>query len=51
MALAAQINELLDKGWEVVALGATSPRALDEKERHVVDALTKGRLPKPPSSG
>lgn len=44
MALAAQINELADQGWEVVALGATSPRKLDAKERQVVDALTRGRL-------
>lgn len=44
MALAAQINELLDRGWEVVALGATSPRELYHKERQVVDTLTRGRM-------
>lgn len=44
MALAAQINEVLDQGWRVVGIGATSPRELDDKEQQVVEALTHGRL-------
>lgn len=44
MALAAQVNEILDHGWEVVALGVTAPRELDDKERQVIEALTHGRL-------
>jgi hypothetical protein len=44
MALAAQINDILDHGWEVLAMGATSPRELDDKEQQVVEALTHGRL-------
>lgn len=51
LALVAQLNELLDKGWDVVDLGATSPRQLDAKERQVVDTLTHGRLPPDSSSG
>ena len=42
--LAAQLNDLSERGWEVLEVGATSPRELDEKERQVVEALTRGRL-------
>lgn len=45
IALAAQINEILDNGWTIDGLGATSPRELATKERSVIAALTHGRLP------
>lgn len=44
MSLAAQINEIVEHGWHVVGVGATSPRPLDEKERQVIQALTRGRV-------
>jgi len=44
VALAAQINEVLDRGGRIQAVGATSPRDLDPREWQVVRALTRGRF-------
>lgn len=44
MALAAQINQIVDEGWTVIAIGATASRPLDEKERSVIATLTRGRV-------
>lgn len=44
MGLASVLNELLERGWQVVEIGATSPRPLNAKERQVVQTLTRGRV-------
>jgi hypothetical protein len=43
MALASQINEIHDRGWRILSVGANSPRPLDAKERSVISLLTHGR--------
>lgn len=44
LALAAQINEISERAWQIVAVGAHSPRELDERERLALSMLTHGRV-------
>lgn len=42
LALAAQIAEISGRGWQIIAVGAQSPRGLDDRERRVLSMLTHG---------
>lgn len=44
LALASQIGDLAERDWQILAIGALSPRPLEERERQVILQLTRGRV-------